>query len=102
MSISDKNELFKLLNCCDTEKLGKNFSLYLKYNPTFFLGLGGPWSLDLFTVSGMFPWTLHSCVPGTLTFWELCGLTKLVPIGLGLRLKCFLLNYCFLLPVLIH
>lgn len=35
MSISGKNELFKSLNCCDTEKLGKNFNLYSKYNPTF-------------------------------------------------------------------
>lgn len=41
MSIRDKNELFELLNCCDMEKLGKNFGLYSKYNPTFFLGLGG-------------------------------------------------------------
>lgn len=75
MSIRDKNELFELLNCCDMEKLGKNFGLYSKYNPTFFLGLGGLWSLDLFTVSGVFPRTLHSCVPSPLTFWELCGLT---------------------------
>ena len=99
MSISDKNELFKLLNSVTRRNWGRILVCIQNTIQLSFLAweVRGAWTCLQSQVCFHGPST-----PVFLTFWELCGLTELVPIGLGLRLKCFPLNYCFLLPVLIH